>query len=1429
MAGTITNIFYLGSPSNMIPPGVSIDIIGVGFGSGPPAGATITFTEVGGSGTILTVTAASTGAAGQITGWVGNDITVTLPAAVNFTELGLHTWSIQVSSTVIGSSNVWAGTYFIPTITGITPNPVQTGQTITISGTFNPTQLTMLLAWDTAANVITPLTWNATTITAVVPTNIPASFAGISHEFGIYNPGHFPLVPPFVETQFAILVQGGPQITSVAPGQCAPGQTCEVQGNGFGASQGATILQLNGSNVTPTTWSNSLITFVVPLATPIGSGTVTVAHSPFPTATGFFNVTAAMVLPGATVGVQGQPVNLTGSGFGAVAGTLIYFSTNGLLVNLLITDWSATSIFTNIPAEADLGPGTIWVVLNGQTGESDIFSGFTIGLGFAGPQVTAFIPNVTWVSSTNVSYPLVEYFQGSLKKFEAFPRGKIIKVTGDPSYDVDWLTQILPFPTYSKVSAPSTDLAAIGNLTTASINALGLIPPPPNLASNTSLVLIPTSGMGGTVADVTVTGAAPTPVGTVNLILDGLTQINTGSLVSGSISFSVPESTWVTVGPHTLTADYLGDAKHVGSSNTQTFTFTAPPHLVVPFVVDFWTTGAGPLFIKDDGTQTAGQTADVNNSSATVGIACTITNGSPLVPTNGDLTPWFSNGTQIIFSADVSSTVYTVMSITSSQITLTGNYTGASSSSFGSNVAYNLVEPTGTFQFKIDGSNFGTPVGLTGSPPNANSITATGGVAPLSPAGFYTAGGTYSGDSVYDPASPNGPVPALQLGVYTSIPSMAISTALFGTFHVTNGLGTVTTSIDLTSVLGQGGQQLTFASDPLNHYTVTVGSVTSGGFSLTTTYTGTTATATTASLFTVTIDDFQTFVLTATCSCSLSGGPTPTGYVQFAYFTGGGWQTFSSLLDGGNSDFALVHLSNLVATTFDFTGIITPGMVIWFLDDDPSNYYLVTAVSPTQVTIGSFNGGPSTYQGASDPATDAQIIALAVLTPSGPSTAVAQAVMPAGDPFTAGSYHFSFQYFTADAHYNSSAFPAGGPPATAPNADTTFTFQGITALLPFVTDSWNVLRVRDDGGAAHQTATVTNSSSTVGIGVTVTNGMPTVPTQFDLTPWFSNGQVISFAMQPNVYYTIMTITSSTITLTANYTGTSSSSFGTSAAYRAMVNPIGDWQFTVNAVNFGPLQFIEEGSTVSDTAFGGTAPLTPDGNYSPGGTFTSGSPRWQTSGPNGPFALANLLVYSPTPSTSLSTLLLGTFSSSDGNTITATVNQSTALGTGGSDVAFSGQPASNYQVSSAPAPSTTFMLNSTYTGTLPFSGETASVTVVQVGSGQFIPLLGNTGCDEAPFGPTPTGTLTMWWWNGASWISLGTGSLVANINTFSRAQVVIPVGSPNPLDPPTGTPQNFTFSFTTGDGNYNSIPAPGPGGPPLSAPYANFTFSFSGGS
>jgi hypothetical protein len=73
-----------------------------------------------------------------------------------------------------------------------------------------------------------------------------------------------------------------------------------------------------------------------------------------------------------------------------------------------------------------------------------------------------------------------------------------------------------------------------------------------------------------------------------------------------------------------------------------------------------------------------------------------------------------------------------------------------------------------------------------------------------------------------------------------------------------------------------------------------------------------------------------------------------------------------------------------------------------------------------------------------------------------------------------------------------------------------------------------------------------------GTGTTfdVSNGSPTVTASVSQTGILTSGQTISFASQATVQYTLLNVSGTTLTLTANYTGTSNASTSIAGLYSA---------------------------------------------------------------------------------------------------------------------------------------------------------------------------------------------------------------------------------------------------------------------------------------
>lgn len=67
-----------------------------------------------------------------------------------------------------------------------------------------------------------------------------------------------------------------PTITSISPSSGPVGMQVQITGNGFGASQGSSSVELNGITAVATNWSNSGIAVIVPSGASSGPFSVTV-------------------------------------------------------------------------------------------------------------------------------------------------------------------------------------------------------------------------------------------------------------------------------------------------------------------------------------------------------------------------------------------------------------------------------------------------------------------------------------------------------------------------------------------------------------------------------------------------------------------------------------------------------------------------------------------------------------------------------------------------------------------------------------------------------------------------------------------------------------------------------------------------------------------------------------------------------------------------------------------------------------------------------------------------------------------------------------------------------------------------------------------------------------------------------------------------
>jgi hypothetical protein len=256
----------------------------------------------------------------------------------------------------------------------------------------------------------------------------------------------------------------------------------------------------------------------------------------------------------------------------------------------------------------------------------------------------------------------------------------------------------------------------------------------------------------------TVTAVSPgagTPTGTVNFTIDG-SPAGSGTLSGGTTSISTSS---LSAGTHTVVASYTGDTNFTGSSGSLTQTVnqasssTAVSSSVNPSVfgqsVTFTATVSSSAGTPTGTVQFIVDGSNFGNPVALSGATASTTTGGLSVGTH-TITASYSGDTNFSGSSGTLSGGQTVNQASST----TSVSSSLNPSTFGQSVTFTTTvaavspgagSPGGTVQFVIDGSNFGSPVALSGGSASVTTSTLSGGV--------HTVSATYSGDANFTGSS----------------------------------------------------------------------------------------------------------------------------------------------------------------------------------------------------------------------------------------------------------------------------------------------------------------------------------------------------------------------------------------------------------------------------------------------------------------------------------------------------------------------------------------------------------------------------------------------------------------------------------------------------------------------------------------------------
>jgi RHS repeat-associated protein len=420
---------------------------------GGPTGTQVTINGVGFGATQGTLSFNGT-AATSISSWSDSQVVATIPS-------GATTGAVKVVNGGVSSNTNVVFTVSTVVVNGVSPASGPGGSQVEITGTgFGTTQGTVMLLSGYSFTVVS---WTNTQITANAPTT--ATWGGVRVTAGGVNSN----------TDIVFTVTG-PIITGVSPSSGPVGTPVQVNGSGFGATQGT--ISFSGDSASVTSWSNTQIAATVPTGATTGAVSV-VANGVASNNNIYFTVPGPQVTGiSPTSGVVGTQVTITGSGFQANQnGGSVSFNGGGSP----IVTWSDTQIAATVASTATTGP--VMVTVNSLNSNKDVL--FTM----PSPQITGISPS---------SGPVGTQVQINGSGFGATQGTSTLTFYGSSSAPiVSWSnTQIT-------TTVPTTARSGSVKVTEGGVSSnanIDFTVPPPHVAG-----VSPSSGPGGT--QITVTGS----------------------------------------------------------------------------------------------------------------------------------------------------------------------------------------------------------------------------------------------------------------------------------------------------------------------------------------------------------------------------------------------------------------------------------------------------------------------------------------------------------------------------------------------------------------------------------------------------------------------------------------------------------------------------------------------------------------------------------------------------------------------------------------------------------------------------------------------------------------------------------------------------------------------------------------------------------
>ena len=331
--------------------------------TGGPVGTQVT---LGGSGFGATQSSSTVKIAGlnaSVSSWSDTQVVASVPTGATSSNFQVNVEGVN--------SNLVPFTVGSVVVTDVSPKAGPLGSTVTIAGSgFGSSQGSGTISFNNVS-ATSISSWTDTQIVALVPTGASTGAVKVVQGGSTSN----------TTVTFTV---GGVAVNSVVPGSGPAGVQVQINGNGFGATQGTSTVTFNYAPATVSNWSNTQITALVPTGASTGPVRVTVSSVSSNT-----NVTYTIVAPVVSsvvpaTGPIGTQVQVNGSRFGATRGTST-ITFNGQPATSVIS-WTDTQIVATVPA-TNSSSAVVGVTVAGEGSNLNVY--FTVPL----PQVTSVSPN----------------------------------------------------------------------------------------------------------------------------------------------------------------------------------------------------------------------------------------------------------------------------------------------------------------------------------------------------------------------------------------------------------------------------------------------------------------------------------------------------------------------------------------------------------------------------------------------------------------------------------------------------------------------------------------------------------------------------------------------------------------------------------------------------------------------------------------------------------------------------------------------------------------------------------------------------------------------------------------------------------------------------------------------------------------------------